>query len=199
MRAESIVAVRLHVFISAMDEILQHFDVPIRDSNDDLYGIYLYGRSRPNDTWQGWLVFERRRDRVRFATPIETTQPNRQAILYWATGLTDTYLEGALTRAMRGERPSHIETPRPAPPLVGYGVDSAERRARLTHIERDILTFFDRGRNRVLTQELFDAVPHAHADVVRALKDLERQGHFVDRRTEEGNDWVVLTDEGQRL
>jgi len=67
------------------------------------------------------------------------------------------------------------------------------------HIERDILAFFDRGRNRVMTQELFDAVPHANADVVGALEDLERQGHFVDRRTEEGNDWVVLTDEGQRL
>ena len=30
----------------------------------------------------------------------ETTQPNRQDTVYWATGLTPVYLEGALDRAL---------------------------------------------------------------------------------------------------
>lgn len=31
----------------------------------------------------------------------ETTQPSRDALRYWATGLEPTYLQGALERALR--------------------------------------------------------------------------------------------------
>ena len=183
-----------------MDQLLQQFDTPTRDANGNLYIVFLYGRSREHDTWQGWLVFERRRDGTRFATPVETTQPNAQAILYWGTGLTDTYFDGALARALSPDRAARAsDVSRPAPGLISYGTDTATRRQRLTRFERDIMLFFERRRvERVLTQELFDASPHAHADIVRALEDLERQGRYLVRRTEEGNDWVFLTEEGIR-
>jgi hypothetical protein len=37
---------------------------------------------------------------------VETTQPNREALAYWASGLEPVYLEGALERAItsRSER-----------------------------------------------------------------------------------------------
>src|ERR1051326_5368853 len=89
-----------------MDQLLQQFEAPIRDANGNLYVVYLYGRDRPSDTWQGWLVFERRRDGTRFTTPVETTQPNKEAVLYWGTGLEETYLEGALERALAADRTS---------------------------------------------------------------------------------------------
>lgn len=183
-----------------MDQLLQQFEAPVRDANGNLYVVYLYGRNRPGDTWQGWLVFERRRDSERFATPVETTQSNAQGVLYWAGGLTDAYFEGALERALSPDRTARSEgNGRPAPALVTYGVDTATRRQRLTRFEREIILFFERRRaTRVLTQELFDASPHAHADIVRALEDLEKQGRYLVRKTEEGNDWVFLTEEGVR-
>lgn len=53
--------------------------------------------------------------------------------------------------------------------------------------------FRKRHQSRLLAQELFDKLPHANADVVRALEALEKQERTVVRRTEEGNDWVILT------
>jgi hypothetical protein len=39
-------------------------------------------------------------------SPVETTQPNREALAYWASGIEPVYLEGALERAIasRSER-----------------------------------------------------------------------------------------------
>ena len=87
---------------------------------------------------------------------------------------------------------------RPIEPLVAFGVDSAERRERLSEIERDVLAWFARHRTkRALSQALFDELPYAHADVVRAMEDLEKNGHSLTRRTEAGNDWIFLGDEAQ--
>src|SRR5882762_4993390 len=48
--------------------------------------------------WHGWFEFMPGGDRAPLRTPRETTQPNRAATLYWATGITAVYLEGALRR-----------------------------------------------------------------------------------------------------
>src|ERR1051326_4255766 len=90
-----------------MDEILQQFEQPVIDESGERYAVYLYGRSRPGDTWQGWLCSERQTAGRRYATGVETTQPNRQAILYWATGLTDSYFDGAFNRARQTPRERH--------------------------------------------------------------------------------------------
>lgn len=47
----------------------------------------------------GLAEFERTTDGRRFSTDVETTQPNAEALLYWSTGLTAAYFEGALERA----------------------------------------------------------------------------------------------------
>lgn len=179
-----------------MERLLQQFDKPVTDAAGTVYNVYLYGRSRPADTWQGWLVFERLPDGHRFSTGVETTQPNAEAVLYWATGLTDAYFDGALVRA---QRPHGADVPPPAipDPLVDTAVDAETRRTRLAALEREVLACFHRhGAARLLTQTIFDELRHAHADVVRALEDLEKQGGFLIRRTEEGNDWAFLTERG---
>ena len=181
-----------------MDRLLQQFEHQVADAAGTVFNIYLYGRSRPHDTWQGWLVFERIPDGQRFSTDVETTQSNAEGILYWATGLTDAYFEGALQRALR---PALSETApyRIPEPIVGGPGDSASRRRRLAELERTVLDCFTRLQStRLLTQRVFDEIPHAHADVVRALEDLEKQGGLLVRRTEAGNDWLMLTAEGAR-
>ena len=166
-----------------MDQLLQQFEKPI-ERDGESYAVFVFGRNRPGDTWQGWLVFGRRRDGKRFTTPVETTQPDERAVIYWATGLSGAYFDGALRRAMQ-----------PAPERVADVVHPEG----LAHVEQDVVDFFARhGVTRVLTEALFNEIPHAHADVVRALEDLEKQGRMLARRTEAGNDWVYLTNVGLR-
>ncbi len=166
-----------------MDKLLQQFEQPVTDAGGARYTVYLYGRSRPSDTWQGWLVFERQSDGLRFATGTETTQPNAAAILYWASGLTSAYFDGALDRARK--------TPRERHEYAAIG----ER--NLAEIERDVLACFRFHRAvRLDTRQLLDELPFAHADTTRALEDLEKQGGLVVRRTENGTDWLYLTEAG---
>ncbi len=179
-----------------MDQLLQQYEALVHDGEGNSYVVYLYGRSRPADTWQGWLVFERVSDRRRFSTRVETTQPNVEAVVYWGTGLEATYFDGALRRALQPAKAAG--TVRPIEPVVGVGVDSAERSKRVSLIERDVFAWFDRHRTkRALSQALFDELPYAHADIVRAIEHLEKNGHYLIRRTEEGNDWVFLREEAR--
>jgi len=82
-----------------MEQLLQTFETPFIDGSGEAYDIHVYGRSRPADTWQGWIVFTRRRDGRRFTTDAETTQPSVEDVAYWATGLEPAYFEGAFQRA----------------------------------------------------------------------------------------------------
>jgi hypothetical protein len=66
---------------------------------DDGYAVRVRGRAREDGRWEGWLEFEPGRGGRALRTPRETTQPNRDALRYWATGLEPIYLEGALARA----------------------------------------------------------------------------------------------------
>jgi hypothetical protein len=166
-----------------MEQLLQEFETPVADSAGTIYRVFLYGRSRPADTWQGWLVFERTTDGKRFPTGVETTQPSAEAVLYWAAGLTGAYFDGALGRAVSSH--GHDVTPVAAP------------QRRLAAIERAVLNCFLRHRaTRLRTESLLGEMRYAHADIVRALEDLEKQGRFLIRTTEEGNDWLLLTRTG---
>ena len=180
-----------------MERLLQEFDQLVTSADGVTYRAYVYGRSRPSDTWQGWLVFERVSDARRFPTDVETTQSSAEGILYWATGLTNAYFDGALKRAtQRSADPEPIVSP---PALVEGGVDSELRAERLRSIESAVLrTFGDRRTTRLLTQSVLDALEYSHADVVRALEDLEKRRGLIVRRTEEGNDWLALTELGTR-
>jgi len=77
------------------------FKSEIADADGHVYVARAVGRARKNGTWVGWIEFTPRGTggMVR-RSPIETTQPNRAALEYWAGGLEPVYLEGALERAI---------------------------------------------------------------------------------------------------
>lgn len=50
--------------------------------------------------WQGWIEFIDMATGRALRSGRETTQPNRVDTVYWATGLSPIYLEGALRRAL---------------------------------------------------------------------------------------------------
>jgi hypothetical protein len=61
----------------------------------------IYGTERPDGTWEAWIEFRPLDDSPIRATDRETTQPNRHAVEYWASGLEPVYFEGAFSRAIQ--------------------------------------------------------------------------------------------------
>jgi hypothetical protein len=89
-----------------MAEVLYPFEPPIRGRDGREYHARVHGRAADNGLWEGWIEFEPIEGGEPVETSRETTQPNRGDLVYWATGLRTTYLEGALERALGGIVPS---------------------------------------------------------------------------------------------
>lgn len=104
-----------------MSEVLVRFTQPTRSATGDLYWSRAMGELADDGMWDGWLEFAREGDDEAIATDIETKQPNRGDLLYWAEGLTDVYLEGALGRALGPVTPLPTAPPIPSmPPSPGH-------------------------------------------------------------------------------
>ena len=87
-----------------MAELLQEYLTEIVGPDDTSYVVRSYGEERIDGTWIGWLEFEPIDvDGPTLRTEQETSQPNRRAVEYWATGLEPTYFEGAFERAIEIE------------------------------------------------------------------------------------------------
>jgi hypothetical protein len=83
-----------------MAEVLRSFDELIRDESG-IYHARVVGRAAPDGMWDGWLEFVplgRHREKT-LVSPLESRQPERSHLAYWASGLTVVYAEGALQRA----------------------------------------------------------------------------------------------------
>ena len=63
------------------------------------YLVRIWGQPRADGTLVGWLEFVAVGAADLRRTAQETSQPNRGALAYWATGLEAAYLEGAFARA----------------------------------------------------------------------------------------------------
>ena len=84
-----------------MAEVLVAFDVPVRDALGE-YSARAVGRLGNDGMWEGWLEFIPIDGSSEIVVGgVETTQPEREHLEYWATGLTHVFLEGALHRARR--------------------------------------------------------------------------------------------------
>jgi hypothetical protein len=95
-------------------EVLVEFGDVVASPEGNAYTARACGSEMPDGGWQGWLEFIP----VGAGEPVrsgrETTQPNRVDTVYWATGLTPVYLEGALRRALKPlVRPVAREVPPP--------------------------------------------------------------------------------------
>ncbi|MGH7719255.1 MAG: hypothetical protein ACREON_10470 [Gemmatimonadaceae bacterium] len=117
-------------------KVLLNFDTPLTRVGGGRYLVRACGRETELGTWEGWLEYEPLGDGEVLRTPRETTQPNEKALVYWATGLSDVYLEGALERALAPEQVIDlVEEGRPtfdgpAPARRGPGIPAADARPR---------------------------------------------------------------------
>jgi hypothetical protein len=89
-----------------MSEVLVEFDSPTVGKDGTRWTPRVCGRVADDGLWEGWIEFhpaEAGRPPIRSGR--ETEQPNRADLLYWAEGLSDVYLEGALGRALKEHPP----------------------------------------------------------------------------------------------
>jgi hypothetical protein len=83
-----------------MAEVIQQYTPQFRDESGVIYAVVACGEPTTGGTWEGWLEFhpvDGTRSIMR--TDRETTQPDRRALEYWASGLEPLYFEGAFERA----------------------------------------------------------------------------------------------------
>ena len=80
-----------------MAEVLVRYTATIRHDDGTSWTPQACGGVASDGLWEGWIEFVSDEQAIR--TGRETEQPNRDALMYWAQGLTAAYLEGALARA----------------------------------------------------------------------------------------------------
>jgi len=84
-----------------MAEVLRTFDTPINDGVNG-YLARAIGRKAPDGMWEGWLEFvPTAKSAEVIVGGVESRQPEREHLAYWASGLSPVFLEGAFERARR--------------------------------------------------------------------------------------------------
>ena len=84
-----------------MAEVFATYDTAVVDESG-AFRAQAVGRRGEDGMWEGWLEFIPIDGSTEvLKTPIESRQPEREHLAYWATGLTPVFLEGALHRARR--------------------------------------------------------------------------------------------------
>jgi hypothetical protein len=84
-----------------MAEVLHTFDTLVGDALGQ-YQPQAVGRLADDNMWEGWLeFFPTDGSGEVLVSSVESRQPEREHLVYWSTGLSPVYLEGALARARR--------------------------------------------------------------------------------------------------
>jgi hypothetical protein len=157
-----------------MAEIIVEFDGLITGIDQRAYSARTWGREREDGSWEGWLEFVPVDGTKGAHTERETTQPSRESLAYWASGLTATYLDGALLRVLQPApdvrvresttSPTIGEAPSPAPRAV---LDPFAVYAEGEHILRQQLNALSEGQLRSIAAA-YD-MPGASADGLGAM------------------------------
>lgn len=82
-----------------MSELIHEFSRTVSDASGARFTVRVRGDQDANGHWQGRLEFVPVDGGAFRRTPRETTQSQRGHLVYWASGLSASYLEQALSRA----------------------------------------------------------------------------------------------------
>lgn len=109
-----------------MAELLVEYENVLRGDDGTGWVAHSAGRQGSDRMWEGWVEFVPvNGSQEPLRTACESRQPNRKDLVYWATGLTPVYLEGAFARAISAARGRHV-------PATGPRSSMAPRRPRPT-------------------------------------------------------------------
>lgn len=137
-----------------MAEVLVEFDAAFSGTDGAKYAPRACARAADDGRWEGWLEFSDLETGAVIRSGRETTQPTRDDVMYWATGLTRVYLEGALARALAPARRTPSAAVDVQPAFDGPALPSEP--ADIAPIPRAVLDPFEvyAQGERVLRQEL---------------------------------------------
>jgi hypothetical protein len=82
-----------------MADLLREYPKLVGGTDDRAYVAQAWTRQMDDGRWEAWLVFVPVDGGQALRTERETTQSSREAALYWSSGVTPVYLEGALGRS----------------------------------------------------------------------------------------------------
>lgn len=136
-----------------MPEVFTQFAGPVLSADGEAYRAQVVGAEMADGRWEGWVEFIPLNAGEPVRTPRETTQPNRTDAVYWATGLSATYMEGALARAL--DRPVVVTTPPLAPMFNGPAPEVVTARVPQpkVHAVLDPFSVYEKGES-LLRKEL---------------------------------------------
>jgi hypothetical protein len=137
-----------------MAEVIVQFTELVRMESGRAWIARVCGEEQSGGTWHGWLEFIENGGGSVLRTDRETTQPNRDDLEYWASGLSSEYLESALERAATPREPrlrSEILPPQAPAPTASPPV--ASKGARAPAAVLDPFAVYAQGEN-VLSREL---------------------------------------------
>ncbi|MEP7066727.1 MAG: hypothetical protein ABI889_11880 [Gemmatimonadota bacterium] len=140
-----------------MAEILVRYTGLVQHDNGTSYRAQAGGAVGSDGLWEGWIEFIGANGEA-LRSPRETTQPNHNALVYWAEGLSTAYLEGALRRALHALLEPNASVPLPeasifsgpaakpavVPPPVRPVLDPFATHAQGEHVLRQQLTALSR-------------------------------------------------------
>jgi hypothetical protein len=89
-----------HGEVAAVFRCFHQYSTPVVTEDGVTYVARVYGQQQSGGLWEAWFVFFPVTGGEALATDRETTQSKESDVLYWASGITPTYLEGALRRAL---------------------------------------------------------------------------------------------------
>ena len=82
-------------------ELIRTYPNVVLETDGREFACASYSKQRGDGRWEGRIVFFPLHGGPAVATDRETTQPRRTSLEYWADGLSPTFLQGALSRALR--------------------------------------------------------------------------------------------------
>ena len=162
-----------------MAEVFRSLERPVRHARGT-YAARVIGRLAVDGMWDGWLEFrplDPGPSEV-VVTPVQSRQPNRQTLEYWASGLSGVYAERALDRALNPVSVSvHVS---PAPASRGPSAPSARE-----HSPQAVLDPFAVGSRSldILLQQLH-ALSRPRLLNIIAAYDLSPAGKDVSEMTD---------------
>jgi ATP-dependent Clp protease ATP-binding subunit ClpA len=105
-------------------ELIRKYPNVVLETDGRVFACASYGRQRADGRCEGRIVFFPLHGGPAVATDRETTQPRRASLEYWADGLSPTFLQGALARALRRGPDATLDAP--PPPADGDEIESGD-------------------------------------------------------------------------
>lgn len=136
-----------------MAEVLIQFPELVLSTGKKAYRAQACGGEMGDGRWEGWVEFVPTAGGKPVRSPRETTQPNRVDAEYWASGLSPTYLEGALERALRPPITKTVTAAQPLFEAPAAGFAKVEVRETRVAAILDPFSVYEKGE-ALLRQEL---------------------------------------------